>query len=73
MPQVGTTAEQSRLLLSFDEVADRLTCSGRQVRNLVLSGDLNSVRIGRLHRIAIADLEDYVARLRGDSAHASVQ
>jgi excisionase family DNA binding protein len=58
-------AEQPpRLLYSFDEAADALRCSGRQVRNLVDEGAIRSVHIGRLHRIAHDDLTSYVERLQ---------
>jgi excisionase family DNA binding protein len=60
----GAIAERSRLLYTFTQAADQLSCSGRQIRTLVVSGDLNSVHIGRLHRIAASDLEEYVRRLQ---------
>jgi excisionase family DNA binding protein len=69
---VGATAEHPRLLYTFDEAADQLRCSGRQIRTLVLSGDLNSCHIGRLHRIAASDLEEYVRRLQAGSGTMTV-
>jgi excisionase family DNA binding protein len=60
-------AEQPRLLLTFDQAADQLGCSGRQIRILVLSGAIKGVHIGRLHRVAASDLEEYVRRLQSGS------
>jgi excisionase family DNA binding protein len=64
MTQAGVIAEQPRLLYTFDEAADQLRCSGRQIRSLVLSGDIASVHIGRLHRVPASSLADYVRRLQ---------
>ena len=60
----GAIAEQPRLLYTFDEAADQLRCSSRQIRNLVTSGDIAGVRIGRLHRVVASELADYVRRLQ---------
>jgi excisionase family DNA binding protein len=57
-------AEQPRLLYTFDEAADQLRCSGRQIRSLVTSGDIAAVHIGRLHRVPASSLADYVRRLQ---------
>lgn len=56
-----------RLLYTFDAAADQLSCSPRQVRLLVQTGALGSVRIGRLHRIPLSDLEAYVRGLQANS------
>jgi excisionase family DNA binding protein len=54
----------AQLLLTFAEAGDRLMVSGRQVRILVDEGQIRSVHIGRLHRVALDDLEAYVEQLR---------
>lgn len=54
------------LLLGLDEAARCLALSKRTVQGLVYAGDLPSVSIGRSRRIAVADLADYVERLRLD-------
>jgi excisionase family DNA binding protein len=53
-----------RMLYSFVEAASWLKVSPRQVRILVDEKQLRSVHIGRLHRIAHADLVAYVDALR---------
>jgi len=63
----GAIAERPRLLYTFDEAADQLSCSPRQVRLLVEAGALDSVHIGRLHRIALSDLEEYVRGLQASA------
>jgi excisionase family DNA binding protein len=54
-----------RLLLTVEE-ATRCLCIGRaNMFELVLSGAVPSVRIGKLRRVRLADLEKYVASLDG--------
>jgi len=48
---VGTTPKTPRLLLSTKEVADALGVAERHVKNLVYSGALPSITLGRLRRI----------------------
>lgn len=52
------------LLLPVPEAAKRLTLSRSTVQRLVDGGELPAVKIGRSRRIAVADLEAYVERLR---------
>ena len=47
--------------LTAEDVAERLQCSARHVRRLIGDGRLRSVRVGRLVRVAPADLEAYLA------------
>jgi excisionase family DNA binding protein len=49
-------------LLSVDEVARRLNCDRRTVRNLTIRGGLRFVRVGRLLRFRDAWVEDYIER-----------
>jgi excisionase family DNA binding protein len=48
--------------LSAQQVADRLNISIRSVRNYIKSGKLESVKIGRLRRVAEEDLEAFIGR-----------
>jgi excisionase family DNA binding protein len=68
MTTASAITEQPRLLYTFDEAAAQLGCSGRQIRILVLSGAIKGVHIGRLHRVAASDLEEYVRRLQSGSS-----
>ena len=56
----------ARMLYSFVEAGAQIGVSHRQIRILVDAGEIRSVYIGRLHRIAHEDLADYVLRLRSD-------
>ena len=52
------------LLLKTREAAKALSLSERMVWQLTNSGELPSVRIGRALRIAVEDLEAFIARRR---------
>lgn len=69
------SAEQrpDRLLLSVEEVADALAVGRTAVYSLLRRRELRSVTIGRCRRIAMADLDAFVAALRdvGDDHPAS--
>lgn len=50
-------------LLTPDQVAQRLAVSRRTVYALVGSGELASVRVGRLRRVSIGQLRAYIERM----------
>jgi len=66
---VGTTSTTPRLLFSTQEVARALGVSERHVKNLVYSGALLSITVGRLRRIYIGDLHAYIDERREVAAH----
>lgn len=53
-----------KLLLTPEEAALRLGISRSMVYELIRAGELESVTIGRLRRIPVVALEQYVERLR---------
>ena len=55
---------QPHLLLTVEEVAERLGIGRTLVYALMQSGDLESLRIGRLRRIPADALPTFLARLR---------
>jgi excisionase family DNA binding protein len=59
-------AEQ--LTLTVPEVAERLRVSPRSVYRLIERNDLHAVRVGRLFRIPVESLQQY---LRGDQRPVS--
>jgi len=61
---VPTSATTPRLLLSTKEVAHALGVSERHVKNLMYSGVLPSVTVGRLRRVYIGDLHSYIDERR---------
>jgi excisionase family DNA binding protein len=56
-------ATSNRLLLTVTEAVDRLAIGRSLVYQLVLSGELPSVKIGRARRVPVAAVEGFVARL----------
>ena len=55
------------LLIDLNETARRLSICRRSVQAKIYSGELSAVRIGRSRRIAVADLDAYVNRLREEN------
>ncbi|CAJ60387.1 MULTISPECIES: helix-turn-helix domain-containing protein [Frankia] len=60
----------TKLLLTPTEAAELLGVSRSTVYELMNSGDIESVRIGRARRIPSAALHAFVTRLRGEG-HAA--
>jgi len=56
-----------QILVNVKEVARRLGLSRSVVYQFVQSGSLPSLKIGGSRRIAVADLERFVQRLREES------
>jgi excisionase family DNA binding protein len=54
-----------RLLLSTSEVARSLGVSQRFVKQLIQGGDLPSLKVGRLRRVTLSDLDAWIDRQRG--------
>ncbi len=54
----------AQLLITVEEAARRLCVARSHLYLYLKSGALPSVLIGRARRIAVADLEDFVDRLR---------
>jgi excisionase family DNA binding protein len=52
------------LLLTVREVAERLGCGRTFVYDLISSGELETVKLGRLRRVPVAALDALVERLR---------
>lgn len=48
--------------LSLEEVADKLGVTYQLIYRLVRSGELPAVRLGKLYRVASADLDAYLAK-----------
>jgi excisionase family DNA binding protein len=63
----ASAAELPRLMLTVLEAAEILKVGRSTVYGLIDSGELESVRIGRLRRIPMEAVTDYVARKRSGS------
>jgi len=55
------------LLLTVREVAERLGCGRTFVYELISTGELETVKLGRLRRVPVAALDALVERLRVDA------
>lgn len=58
--------EDHQLLLSPERAAERLDLGRSKIFELIATGELESVRIGRARRIPADAVRDYIARLRSD-------
>ena len=56
MTQTDETAPAPRLLLSVEDAADRLALSRTRLYGLIKTGEIVSVRIGRLRRVPVDSL-----------------
>jgi excisionase family DNA binding protein len=56
------------LLHTPEEAAERLRCGRTTVYELMASGELESVKVGRLRRVPAVSLVAYVDRLRSGEA-----
>jgi excisionase family DNA binding protein len=54
----------AQLLHTPEGAAEELALSRTKIFNLIKSGELRSVKIGRARRIPASALEEYVARLQ---------
>jgi excisionase family DNA binding protein len=59
--------QESPLLVTTDEAAQRLGVGRTMVFKLISRGDLESVKVGRLRRVPADAISDYVQRLRDHS------
>ncbi|MBB5807048.1 excisionase family DNA binding protein [Saccharothrix ecbatanensis] len=65
-PAVEVPTQRSmptRVLLTVEEAAERLGIGKTKAYELVKSGDLESVLIGRLRRVHVDSIDRYAARL----------
>ena len=62
----GTTPEPdpAALLLTVEEAAKRLGFGRTFVYRLIMSGEVESIKVGRLRRVPAECLPEYVAALR---------
>jgi excisionase family DNA binding protein len=59
---------EGKTLLTVDETAARLGIGRSHAYEFILRGEIQSVKIGRSRRIAVADLEAFIERLREEAA-----
>lgn len=59
--------QETPLLVTTDVAARQLGCGRSTVFKLISSGELETVKVGRLRRVPVTAITEYVDRLR---AHA---
>jgi excisionase family DNA binding protein len=59
-----TVRTDDRLLLTVEEAADRLGIGRSLMYELIGRGQIASIRVGRLRRVPLESLTDYVAAMR---------
>jgi excisionase family DNA binding protein len=62
--EIQQIAEPIRLVLTIEQAARWLGVGRTFMYSLVMSGEIESVTIGRLRRIPVECLTEYVSRLR---------
>lgn len=62
----AATVTPPRLLLKVEEVAEILNVGRSTAYHLVLTGEIESVTVGRLRRVPAKAVTEYVNRLRAD-------
>jgi len=62
----GLEVQTSRALVTLSDAAVYLSCSRRHVERLLARGELPRVRLGRAVRVAVTDLDRYIATQRSD-------
>jgi excisionase family DNA binding protein len=67
MNSTGTQSHISPLLYRVDEAAEALRISRSSLYELIRSGQLSTVKVGRRRLVPVAALSDYISRL-GDLA-----
>lgn len=65
-----TGLDRPRVLYRIEEAAQLLSVSKSRVYELIRSGQLRTVKVGKSHRVPARSLDEYVALLlRGSSGH----
>lgn len=65
-----TGLDRPRVLYRIDAAAELLSVSKSRVYELVRSGQLRTVKVGKSHRVPARSLDEYVTRLlRGSAGH----
>ena len=55
------SVREGKLLLTVEEAADRLSVGRSSLYNLVMSGEIVSIKLGRSRRVPAAELERFVS------------
>jgi excisionase family DNA binding protein len=65
---MSSPSPSSRVLLSVEDAANRLSISRTRLYGLLKTGDIASVRIGRLRRVPAEAIAEFITRLAAEQA-----
>jgi excisionase family DNA binding protein len=60
-------SERGGQFLTLDEVADILAVTRRKVQRMIALGELRATKNGKLVRVHVDDLNQCIARMRGEA------
>lgn len=66
---VTTSQPDEGRLLTVDEVCDRLHCSRTYLYGVLQAGEMGAVKLGRLTRIPLSELEKFIAHKRASARY----
>jgi excisionase family DNA binding protein len=66
-----SASPEHKLLLTVEEAASQLSVGRPKMWQLVMCGEVRSLKIGASRRVPVAALEQYVQRLSAETAHAA--
>jgi excisionase family DNA binding protein len=72
LPQPPPRPMPERVLLTVEEAAEQLGIGRTLTYKLINSGEIESIRIGRLRRVPTTAIQDYARRLSGDGPSGHV-
>jgi excisionase family DNA binding protein len=67
--RASTSTSDGARLLTVDDVCNRLQCGRTYVYALLQKGTLRAVKLGRLTRIPLAELEEFIAHKVADAPY----
>lgn len=70
-PQPASQLRPTRVLLTVEEAAERLAVGRTTAYRLIRSGELDSVRVGRLRRVHVEAIDSYAAQLAAEARNRS--
>lgn len=63
MSPVRTAEQAAEALLTVKDIEARLSVGNTTAKRLISTGEIASVKVGRLRRVTPAALEEYLARI----------
>lgn len=67
-----TVRPDPRVLVSVEEAAERLDIGRTMLYELIAAGEIDTVTVGRLRKVPVAEIADFVERRRARDRRRSV-